>query len=68
MAHQPTRWIYRIEENAVSDIPDFQELELEPMDSVARFNAEQDFTKPGVVMGADGVIRPFVPPPWFSGE
>ncbi|MCG7607131.1 hypothetical protein [Mycobacterium sp. CnD-18-1] len=45
-----------------------QELELEPMNEVARFNAGRDFAKSGVVMGADGIIRPYTPPAWLSGE
>jgi hypothetical protein len=47
-----------------ADIP-IQYPTLVPMDDVARFNAQQDFTQPGVVMGADGVVRPYNSPPWL---
>lgn len=56
------------EDGAQEADPYFQELILEPMDDVARFNAQQDFTKPGVVMGADGLVHPYFPPPWMNHE
>lgn len=47
----------------------FALVQLQPMDDVARFNAQQDFARPGVVMGADGVVRAYSPPSWWlNGE
>lgn len=50
----------------VGDDIEVQILKLEPLDDVAEFNSRQDFSRPGVVMGADGIVRPYFPPPWLN--